>query len=237
MKTGSKKVLTILLLAVLSLALLAGCSGEGNSNSESNSSNSSNTPSTENNSGNSSSSETDSRNDTNDTASQDADVILPSQLITLEDASRLLGEDVEVDEEKYDVIDTLDGQAHIVYNVIASPLSKLQVYFYQDALMDPARVTRTGGAKGRGERSRSEIENLETAIQIDGIGDWAYIDGLDKLLASISIGYGDYYMQITTNGKPADSDYSIYSDEHAAWRKDILTEAGKLAVERIKSLT
>ena len=126
-------------------------------------------------------------------------------------------------------------QAHTIYHATADVLFNLQIYVYQDALMNAARIKAAGGAKGRGDRSREEVEKSEGTIKIDGVGDWAQLVSHDKLLARIYIGSGDYFMQLTTTGKPTGSNFATYGNEHVAWRKDFLVAAGKLAVERLKS--
>ena len=219
-----KKWITLALVLVLSLSLLAACGG-CSSNSSSNSENSNTTPPA-------STTATDSGNDAH-SANLGKNVILPSQLITLDDAKRLLGEGIEVNENFNDTV-TVTNAMQIEYFDTENQVG-LGILFYQDAVLDEWQLSQ-GGAKNIGEeRKAGIIEESESAVQVEGIGDWAVLN-VYVAETMIRIGYGDYYIQITSRGRPSDIDFSVQGAV-AAWKTEFLTEAGELAVERLKAIT
>ena len=214
-----KKFIAFALFFAISLSLLSGCSGDPADTPVSN-------PGS-------------NGDDGVVTETQDAFVVLPSQLISLEDAARLLGEEMTADEDKYDAVESgLTGKARGVYHTAdeSNSIFIFQIVVYQDSLLDKVLIDSMGGTKGQGNRNRANGLESETAEEIEGIGDWAYIDGLKKLMAEVNIGYGDYFLTLITTGTPKDSDFETYGDDHAAWRKEVLIEAGKLAVEHLKEI-
>ena len=219
-----KKLTVITLVMVLALSILSGCSG-GNNNSGSGNT----TPSNSDNNDTPASDSGGNGNNTNATANKDANGhIKPSELISLEDATRLLGEDAKVYKDDYDnyydKVETIYKKITTKYDAKNnSTMGLLQIFVYWSS----------------NKPFKADLEEKEeegTAIKVDGIGDWAFLSDLDKLVASIMIGYGDYIVEIATDGKPNGSDYKQYTDEHVAWRTEFLTETGKFAAERLKAL-
>ena len=209
-----KKLTVITLVLVLAFSLLSACGGNSTSSSNND------TPATD--SG-------ENGNNANTTANKDAEGhIKPSELISLEDATHLFKEEAKVYKDDYDnyydKVESLYKKITTKYDAKnESSMGLLQVFVYWSS----------------NKPFKADLEKQVeegTAIKVDGIGDWAFLSNLDKLVASITIGYGDYIVDISTSGKPNDSDYKPYSDEHVAWRKEFLVEAGKLASERMKTL-
>ena len=215
-----KKLIACALVLVLSLSLLAGCgSGGGSSNSGgvSTSTSPASTPATDN------------GNDAD--ANLGENVILTSQLISLEDAKRLLGEGMEVNENVNDLV-TVTNAMQISYQDTVNLLT-LGIMFYQDALLSEWQLN-NGGAKGIGDEHRLGIYEYDSdgAAEVEGVGDWAVVD-VYVPTPEIRIGCGDYYMVITQTGRLADLSGQGAT---AAWKTEILIEAGKLAVERLEAI-
>ena len=208
----------VLLLALFTFTACGGGSGSGNSGGGS-------AATTTEDSDSDSDSKESSDNSSAD-AGYGADVILASQLITLEDATRLLGEEAKCDKKDAKSSSFL----HTVYCAIDNEMYMIQIQFYQDALMDDIQKQALGGAKGFGETIRKQVEDPETTVQIDGDWDWACIER-----ASMYIGYNDYFIILTRSGRPAGSNFSV--EEADEWGVGFLTEIGEHVLGRLKALT
>ena len=229
-----KKWIAFALVLVIALSLSAGCGGGGGSNSGS-SPGSSSTPGSGSESSNSASTppastpQTDSGNNAN--ANLGKNVILASQIITLEDARRLLGEGIEINENLNDTV-FVTNAIQIEYFDAENKVG-LGVMFYQDAMLSEGQM-KSGGAKSIGEASKEEFEKTQGVVQVEDLGDWAILN-VNVPDPMIKIGYGNYYIQITSRGTP---DYSNFSKpgDIAAWRTELLKDAGKLAAERLEAI-
>ena len=210
-----KKIFAIALIAILALSLLTAC-------------------------GDNSGGDTNSGGD----SKQDAGVIKASELISLEDAARILGQEVAVDEKKNDKIDKMTpGSIEILYDSIdTSSIRYISVTLYQNALLDPNSLAGkglldTGGISSYNARIKTDRESKEGALVIDGVGDWACItawESMGRRVGTIEIAYGDYCIAVTINGSP---NYETASEEETvAWQNGKLTDAGKLALERLAAI-
>ena len=120
-----------------------------------------------------------------------------------------------------------------------------QIDLEQDALLDPEEddtYISAGGVAGAIKRSINSHEvnyyDLET-IKLEGIGDTCYLYDMNgKGWWCIDIYYGDaYLMSMTISRHLIDGAApSREGDEETEWRKEILAEAGKLAMERLEAL-
>jgi len=233
-----KKVLTLGFVLILAFSMLTACGGNsGNSTPGGGSENTPTPPASTPPSG--------SENNTSAPANQDAEVIKASELITAEDAGRLLGGSISVKPENDDRIDTKSfGSVTIIYNSDAgSTPYYVSVRLYQDALLDENNAAhkaliQDGGTSSYQKGLRSDRENKELAVIIDDLGDWACITGFEKLDSygthTLEIGYGDFCISITIPGWPKGNTFN--DEEKIAWKTEKLTEAGRLAFERLKAL-
>lgn len=218
-----KKILAITLILILAFSLLTACGDNGGGNSA---------PPTSTNGG--------GGNSTNSPAQQNADIIKSSEIITQEDTARILGKDVTVD--KLDEMNPMTpGAVHTSYGSTGVTIA-LSITLYQNAALDLSNSTHKAlfdgggiGSTNGGVRNQYEKGTIVEAIPVEGIGDWAFISGLGKKVStSIDIGYGDYRIFISTTIIPEGS--KLGDETTLALRKEILTEAGKLAIERLEAI-
>jgi len=232
-----KKLIAIMLTLILAISMLTACGGGSKPSNGNSSGNSSNTPPASTNSGGNSG----GGSNANTPAQQNTEIIKSSELITLEDAARITGVDMIV--KKIDKVETMSpGEVKTQYDT--DSMLFFTIDLYQDAAYDLSNSTHkslldSGGAKSYGETLRVAYENnpleikaYKDTLPIEGIGDWAYIWGSSK--DSISIAYGDYFIIITIYSTPKGSGFS--DEEKIEWHIEKLTEAGKLAVERLEAL-
>ena len=232
-----KRTLVVVIALILTLSLLSACGGNsdnsgGNSGAENSVGNT--IPPTSNNVDNSS--------DTNAPANQGARLINASELISREDAERILGGDVTIDEKKNDLIE--DGAVSITYDSNNGGLMYyLTITLCQDAALDENReldrvAFAIGGTASLNESTQIWYEEKEGNLLIDDLGDWACIKRLNVLSSSdwqmIQICYGDYQINVASVGWPKGS---VSTDEEKiTWKKETLTEVGKLAFERLEAI-
>ena len=252
---GRPYIWTLLALAlILALSLLTACGGGGNTapppTAESSSSSAATTPAADSSSSSAatppasdSGSSSSSGNDAADAVNQNADVILPSQLITIEDAERILGLELVVDEKNNDYFEPLSfGDIHTQYKNAGGGMGFFTIRVRQDAALDLTNSTQkrfleVEGTKGYAETIRVEREKEIAegkARKIDGLGDWAYLHYMmSGTVSCMTITDGDYYifMQHTVK-EPAD----LSDEEKLEWRDDRILELAKLAVERLDAI-
>ena len=168
-------------------------------------------------------------NDTSAPAEFNPIVVKPSELILQEDAARILGEEVEVDD--VDDVEPLslgamktsfDSTEHIMYY--------LTIWINQTSMLDPEMKNHKiqlerGGIATHNDDFYKHTINLEDAIELDSLGDWAIIRK-----NNIWVAYGDYFISITIN--TAVSKVKLTEEEY----KEKLTEAGTLAFTRLKAI-
>ena len=84
------------------------------------------------------------------------------------------------------------------------------------------------------EGMRKNYEKADPADVIEGVGDWAHIDHSGTNMQSIYFAYGDTFISITIDGKLEKKAYD--KDELNAWLIEKVTEAGRLAAERLDAI-
>ena len=246
-----KKVTALILTIVLAISLLTSCGGKSDSktgtassapktsssaNSSTAPSNSSAPPASSDNGGNSG-----GGNDTNSPAQQTGVVVKASELITAEDATRILGTDMAVSVDSNGVEKDLDkreypGSLRTVYDASDIMMFMLQVCIRQNALLDKdipfeEAIINRGGISSFSGEIKQQYENAENTITVEGLGDWA---GIVSIVGkTLYIVHGDYFLELTITGRV---DKSRSDEEDAAWKIEKLTEAGKLAVERLEAI-
>ena len=217
-----KKALALVVALLLTLSLLAACGGNSGGN----------TPPTE--------------SAASAPAQQDTKVIKPSELITLEDAERMLGIDLDV----YGELDEAEqlGGLRTVYHfddgaLHPSPTYMFQINILQNELLDEndlldKQMKAQGGISffNNGLKEGIELitgeEDPMKTIWIDGIGDWASIRR--SPIHTINFAYGAYSLGVTITGQA--TDVSRGKEEESAWKVEKLIEAAMLAVERLEAI-
>ena len=236
-----RKLLTIALVLLLALFTLTACGSGGSESGNGGGGGSAPAPADieeqDNGAG-------ESGGDSESYASINADVILPSQLVSLEDAERILGVELTTNEHYNDTVEsTAPWSTKTQYNFGAN--GYFHINLYQDAQLDitNGRVRlrmEEGGARGYAESvirpdHEREIEQGKSTTMIDGIGDWAYLYFFASgTTPSMSIAYGDYFILMQNTVKPSPD---LSNEESLEWDAERLIELGKLAVERLKALT
>jgi len=222
-----KKILAITLALVLAMSLLTACgenSGSGNSaNGGGNGTNNS-----VNGDGNSTSNSVKTAND----------VIKASQLISREDAKNIIGQSMADDEA--DIAESgQPGGVNSIYSVYLSDEYMFQIHLYQDALLEGLAVKNGGMSVWIQNQISSHESNPfgQEIIPVEGIGDGGYLVDQNGLgFWCIELFRGDYYINIAINYNPPATHTRENKEEESAWRKEKLTEAGKLAVERLDTI-
>ena len=219
-----KKILSLVLVLQLSLLMLTACGGNGDS------SNSGGTPSTEN----------------TPPKLSETRIIKPSELISLEDAERILGIDLVVygnlDEAEQlgglrSVYDFDDGKNH------PSPTYMLQININQNEMLDEydsldKKLKDNGGMSFSIDSLKDGYEtiyaenDLFKTLWVEGIGDWACINR--SPIHTINIAYKNYSLGVTITGQS--TDVSRNKEEESAWKVEKLIDAGMLAVERLEAI-
>jgi len=232
-----KRTLALVMILLLTISLLTACGGGGSSNTPSGNSNPAPTPPASDNGGNS--------NNTPPT-NQDKRVIKASELISKGDAERLLGGTIEVKEKNDDRIDVLSlGKITTIYNSDAGASSPyyISIGLYQNATLDNNDAQHKvfidkGGISDYQKGIRSDRENQELAVIIDDLGEWACITGFEKLDSfgthTLEIGYGDYCITVTIVNWPKGNTFN--DEEKIAWKTEKLSEAGRIAFDRLEAL-
>jgi len=151
-------------------------------------------------------------------------VIKASELISKEDATAILEQSIDKEEEE-------TGYYRDVIRYKSTDFS-IDVQLYQKALYNGKDY-----AKWLKDMENA-ISKYEGIIKIDGIERAAYRQkglGFDQWL--LYVFYGDYYINICIGDRPvslntADDD----TEEETAWKHAKLTETAKLAVEHLKEI-
>ena len=202
-----KRLFAIATVFILALSVLTACGGSGN-NGDALLGNPESTSAQESSNALPSNSESDA-------------IIRPSELITLEDAERILGMSMHVIEGYLDNADP-DGFYLTEYITSGEQWETLSITIKQDAssLIETIKLS---------------YENNTDAIPIEEIEDWAFVTGnSDGMSKHLYIAYGDCYIDIELVGDTNNDGRSLAED--AAWKIEKLTEAGKLAVERLGAM-
>ena len=179
----------------------------------------------------------------NSTFSQSARVVKPSELVTLEDAERILGIDLQV----YEELDKSEqfGGLRTTYNfddgkLHSSPTYMLQINinqnesFNENSMLDNKMKAQGGisflnkNLKEGLELISSEEDTMKT-IWIDGVGDWASIIRSPIHTINFSYGNGAYSVGITLTGQS--TDVKRDKEGESAWKVEKLIETAMLAIE------
>ena len=217
-----KKVLILGLAMVLALSLFTACGGNSDGGSNSNSNNS---------------------------AKQDEKIVKSSELITLEDAERILGMDlqVNVDSEAGEEFDKAEqyGGLRTVYVFDGASIAftpyMLQITVRQNSLLDKNNsldktMIENGGISYYAGNFKKSYENdnddMYKVVWVDGMGDWACIT--KSPIHSIQIYYNEYLLDVTITGREKTATRS--DEEESAWKQEKLKDAGNLALENLKAI-
>ena len=154
-------------------------------------------------------------------------IIKPSELITADDAKKIIGTDMEADRNWSDSAESFGSlrTAYIAENYM------LQVTIRQDAQLDendPADMDylARGSISTYVRGIRGTYENAEDTIAVSGLGDWAGIVRPVGPLYSLYIVYNGYcFIEISLSGEDKDDD----------WQIGKLKEAGKLATKKLEN--
>ncbi len=137
-----------------------------------------------------------------------ADVIEPASLISKDEAEGILGKSL-------DTVETLEQErVGLKQCLYGSGDDLFQIGFTQQAMM-PAGQTQTPE-----DLYRAIVENFEDAVEVEGIGDEAYL-----ATPGLHILYDGYYIVIALGN---------LSDEN---NREKLKEAGTLAVANLRAMT
>jgi len=234
-----KKTLTLVMVLLLTLSLLSACGGGDGSNSPGGGDN--NTPSGDSNSSASQPAENDA-DDGNNTGGNSPkavnDVIPASALISREEASAILGVELNTGENKPITTAFIDAVRYSSEDYLS-----LTVQLKQEALYDeetsPTKLKNGWAAHIESEHKRlirqTEEEQEEFIMTaVPGIGDAAYLsDSTIMECWTIYVIYGEYIILVVVSpdiyGDPS-------SDAEIASYKEKVMEAGKLAADKLKAI-
>jgi len=178
---------------------------------------------------------------------QDVKKIKPSEILTLADAEKVLGIDLQV----YGELDKADVGSEIlrtVYHyddgkVYPSPTYMIQVTFYQKEIVDEKELAENQSkAKAGVSFSKNSLkdgvelivkEDASEVVWIDGIGDYAKI--MRSNLHTISVAYKNYSYSIILTGQDTVVKREPKGVE-SAWKVGKLVEAAMLAIENIDAI-
>ena len=169
-----------------------------------------------------------------------SEIIKPSQLISRADAEILVGQSMS--DYKIDTVEEEGpGSMRTIY---ISDEYMFQIAIMQDALLDEnddmdKLYIDQGGVRAFINNLRdSRVKNLfelET-IPVEGIGDGGFLVDQNGLgFWAIELFKGDYFVNITITYDPPTT-HTRGEAEESAWRKEMLFEAGKLAIERLEAI-
>ena len=217
-----KKIVVIILTLMLAISMLTACGS--NSTDVPNTSYVSESKPTDHN-------DTQSKtgNDTSASTEFNPIVVKPSELIFQEDAARILGGEVTVDD--VDDVEPLSlGSMKTSFDSTEHRMYYLCIWINQTSMLDPEMINHKvqlerGGIATHNDDFYETTINLEDAMELDNLGDWAIIRK-----DNIYVAYGDYFIDITIN--TAASKVKLTEEEY----KEKLTEAGTLAFTRLKAI-
>ena len=195
-----KKILGIGLILTLALSLLTGCGG---------------------NDGDTAKNDSAGKTTINSATNEAKDTIMPSKIITLEDAKRIL----EIDMRVYGELDELEKGAFggDSYKTCYTFAGKTNATAYMLQVSEASPMSRSL------DEYKKEQESSKDKW-IEGVGDWAMVTR--SPLHIINVVYKGYSFKLTLTGN-----HKIRGDEEeSAWKSKMLIEAGKCAVERLETI-
>ena len=227
-----KKTIILVLTLVFALTLLAACGGDSGSNAPggtpNNAGGGSSAPASVNSGGESAppaAPETpaikDGEKDTSSPAGETKEKIKPSELISLEDAERILGIEMKV----YGELDKLEqgafgGDTYKTSYSFAGE-TKATAYMLQVSAASPLSSS-LDEIKKRNEGSKD--------LWVEDVGDWAMV--VRSPLHRIEVVYKGYSFSLILTGNHAIRD----NEEESAWKAEMLIEAGKCGVEHLEAI-
>ena len=230
-----KKTITRVMVFLLALSLLTACGGGSKPGNEDNSGNSAPPASTDSGGGGN----TDGEDDENTSAKPYEEVINPSELISRDDADRILDISTFSDESEVDIVDSNQpGGLNSIYSLYISEEYLFQIRLYQDALLEGLAAENGGMSAWIQNQKSARDTNVfnQEIIPVEGIGDGGYLVNENSLgVWTIELFKGDYCISITITYNPPTT-HTRNDEDEGAWRKEKLTEAGKLAVERLEAI-
>lgn len=177
-------------------------------------------------------------------ASQSVRTIKPSEVLTLADAEKVLGIDLQVYGE-LDKPDTMTEIPRTVYNyddgkVYPSPTYMVQVTLFQTDTVNEKEL------QSNQEKSRAGVsfsknslkdgatlvtkEDPSKVVWIDGVGDYAKINRSN--LHTIDVAYKNYLFSIVLTGQA--TNVKRAKEEESAYKVEKLVEAAMLAVKNLE---
>ena len=214
-----QRLFAIILTLVLTIFVITACGNNSNKEAESNAaSDQSPRSSISNNAG-----------ENSVTGNFNPIVVKSSELISEQDAERILGCDIEVDE--LDKVDTVSGGSNkSIYKSKDDMMYYLSMYVASTAALNPEKVVdrvtlMEGGIKSYNDNIYESRASSEGAVELEGDWDWAVV-----WKQNIDIAYSDYSISIFIN--TAASKVKHTDEERIAQ----LTEAGTLAFERLTAI-
>ena len=166
-----------------------------------------------------------------------AEVIMPSALITAQEAGDIFGVSLRAEEEYVDTSGS--GSISSLSTVYISDSYAFMIEIFQDALSNETndRIMRDGGMS---HYIKEQIATWDAMIEVhpsevqsvEGVGDGGYYVFTDGNLL-MKFYYGAYWMEIVsgpTNGG------SLNGDEAKELQKEKLAEAGRLIVKNLKGI-
>jgi len=231
-----KKILALGLVLLLTLSLLTACGGNNSNSGNGNNTGDSATPASSDADSNGSEPASNDTEGETDNSSPKAikDVIKASALISLEDAAAMLGQDMTeskpferhfVDEARYKGED-FSFSVSLLQEVLHDKDNDLENNLLKNGWA--VYLQKMEGAYAKNNQNQN-------IIQISGISGTSYLqegEGFGQWL--LHIFYGDYYI-ILVLGHNTGVD-RVDGEDEVAWKHEKLTEAGKLAIERLKAI-
>ena len=175
---------------------------------------------------------------------QNNKLIKASQLLTVEDASRILDVTMAIDEQKRDVSNPSElGSLSTKYVTVPESYLFVIVDILQDDTLDSTNedhklIIDTGGIRSYNTSLKDiiglnefDLSIYDNAISVDGLGEWAYIWNNDN----ITIAYKDYNVSVYIYNFPKGT--AMSDEARTAWKIEKLTETGKAVLLKLTELS
>ena len=228
-----KKLFLTILVVILTISILTACGNNNNSEADDNESESATTSESE------FQPETDSENnppDRNNSADSDGStakfnptVVISSELILPEEATRILGDEIDV--EYVDEVDSMSlASNNTSFKSKEDFMYYMTIWIYQTSTLDTTypnqkAILELGGIANFNDTQYEGSVGKEGAVILEGLGDWAIINN-----DVVEIAYGDYYIYMTI--KTTLSNIELTDEEYI----EKLTDAGTIAFGRLEEI-
>ena len=168
-----------------------------------------------------------------------SEVIQPSQLVSRDDAARILG--VSMPGSENDAIDVGGSAGHLKCEYMADEYT-FRIDIAQDAMLSEDVLKFLGDTYFLFHKDTAvyyEMDSMkENVFKVEGLGDEAYIMNLFDSMGAwhIEIYKNGYWIGITIQN--TDTVFMLSGDtaKEIKWQKEKLTELGELALERLAAL-